>query len=156
MAKSKTDERVEVEEAPRKRVPMGGRRTTLQLSAEDARALRAKGWTARWINDKDGRIQQAQAGGYVFVTPEEAPSIGQFSLTKGSNDLNGKVSLTVSKGGNDPLTGFLMKIKTKYYDEDQVAKEQANRAFDEALNAGQPGGNIVDNQYVPEGHVNKV
>ena len=154
MLKSRTNERVE--EAPRKRVPIGGRRTKLQLSKEDAKALKDDGWTVRWINNKDGRIQQAQAGGYVFVTPEEAPSIGQFSLTKGSDDLSGTVSLTVSKGGGDPMTGILMKIKTEYYEEDKIAKEQDNRAFDEALNAGQPGGNVVDNQYVPEGHVNQV
>jgi len=149
---SRTDGR---EELPRKRVPMGGRRTKLQLSEEDAKGLKENGWTPRWVNDKDGRIQQAQAGGYVFVTPEEAPSIGQFSLTKGSDDLNGKVSLTVSKG-DQVITGVLMKLQTKYYLEDQISKEQANIDFDIALNAGQPGGNVVDNQYVPEGHVNIV
>ena len=151
--KSRTDER---EEAPRKRVPFGQRRTKLQLSDEDSRELKENGWTVRWVNDKDGRIQQAQAGGWVFVTPEEAPSIGQYSLTKGSDDLSGKVSLIVSKGEGTPVTGFLMKIQTKYYNEDKAAKEEANRGFDEALRAGQPGGNVVDNQYVPEGHVNKV
>ena len=154
MAKfSRSDER---EEAPRQRVPFGGRRTKLQLSTEDKKGLRENGWTERWVNDKDGRIQQAQAGGYVFCTPEEAPSIGQFSLTKGSDDLGGKVSLIVSKGGSDPIRAFLMKIQTKYYDEDQIAKGQAASNFDAALNAGQPGGNVVENQYVPEGHTNKV
>lgn len=153
MAKSKTVER---EEAPRKRVPMGGRRTKLQLSDEDAIALKKKGWTLRWINDKDGRIQQAQAGGYSFVTPEEAPSIGLYNLGGKSNDLNGKVSMIVSKGSDHPVEAFLMKIQTKYYNEDQRAKEKANQAFDEALRAGQPGGNVVENQYVPKGHVNKV
>lgn len=153
MSKSKTVER---EEAPRKRVPMGGRRTKLQLSDEDAKFFKEHGWTLRWINDKDGRIQQAQAGGYNFVTPEEAPSIGQFGLGGKSNDLNGRVSMIVSKGSDNPTEAFLMKIQTKYYEEDRIAKEKANQAFDEALNAGQPGGNVVENQYVPEGHVNKV
>ena len=150
---SKTDGK---EEAPRQRVPFGGRRTKLQLSDQDEKSLKDNGWTARWVNDKDGRIQQAQAGGYVFVDPEEAPSIGQFSLTKGSDDLNGKVSLIVSKGSNNPIRAFLMKIQTKYYKEDQIAKGQAAASFDAALNAGQPGGNVVENQYVPKGHVNKV
>jgi hypothetical protein len=151
--KSRTDGR---EEAPRKRVPISGRRSKLQLSDEDAQALKDNGWTPRWVNDKDGRIQQAEAGGWVFVTPDEAPSIGQYSLTKGSDDLNGKVSLVVSKGDSVPLTAFLMKIQTKYYDEDKEAKEARNRAYDDALRAGQPGGNVVENQYVPDGHVNKV
>jgi hypothetical protein len=150
---SRTDGR---EEAPRQRVPFGGRRTKLQLSAEDKKGLKDNGWTERWVNDKDGRIQQAQAGGYVFVTPEEAPSIGQFSLTKGSDDLNGKVSLIVSKGASEPITAYLMKIQTKYYKEDQIAKEQAHRNMDASLSAGQPGGNVVENQYVPDGHVNEI
>ena len=152
MSKEQTEK---VEEVKRVRVPMGGRRTKLQLSDEDAQALKDAGWTPRWVSDKDGRIQQALSGGYVFVEPSEAPSIGQFSLTKGSNSLDKKVSLTVSRSG-DPITGVLMKLQTKYYNEDQVSKEQANIDFDNALNAGQPGGNVVDNQYVPEGHVNRV
>lgn len=153
MPKSRTDGR---EEAKRVRVPISGRRTKLQLSEEDKKNFKENGWTVRWINDKDGRIQQAIAGGYNFVTPEEAPSIGQYSLTKGSDDLNGRVSLIVSKGGGDPLTAFLMKIQTKFYREDQFTKEESNIAFDTALNAGQPGGNVVENQYVPEGHTNRV
>jgi hypothetical protein len=129
MAKdSKTDGR---EEAPRQRVPFSGRRQKLQLSEQDSKSLDKSGWKPRWVNDKDGRIQQALAGGYVFVSPEEAPSIGQFSLTKGNDDLNGKVSLIVSKG------------------ESIINLEQS-------LDAGQPGGNVVENQYVPKGHVNKI
>ncbi len=153
MSKSRTDER---EEAPRKRVPMGGRRTKLQLSDEDSKRLKENGWTPRWVNDKDGRIQQALAGGYVFVTRDEAPSIGQHSLTKGSSSLTGEVSLTVSKGDGTPVEASLMKIQTKYYDEDQTVKEEKNIATDTALNAGQPGGNVVENQYVPDGHTNRV
>lgn len=153
MDNSRTDGR---EEAPRQRVPFGGRRAKLQLSMEDYKRLQENGWTPRWINDKDGRIQQAQAGSYVFVTPEEAPSIGQFSLQGGSSDLSGKVSLIVSKGDSEPIRAFLMKIQTKYYDEDKLTKEEANIDYDNALNAGQPGGNVVENQYVPKGHVNKV
>jgi len=149
---SRTDER---EEAPRQRVPFSGRRTKLQLSAEDKKNLSDNGWTPRFINDRDGRIQQAQAGGYVFVPPEEAPSIGQFSVTKGSDDLNGKVSVIVSKG--DPvIRAFLMKIQTKYYEEDKIKKREAVISLEKSLDAGQPGGNVVENQYVPEGHVNKI
>ena len=149
MSKSRTDGR---EEVRRKRVPMSGHRTKLQLSEEDAKSFKEHGWTVRWINDKDGRIQQAQAGGWHFCSPEEAPSIGQYSITKGSDDLNGKVSLIVSKGKGEPLRAFLMKIQTEYYDEDQAAKEAINKGYDEALKAGQPGGNVVGEQYVPEGH----
>lgn len=150
---SKTDGK---EEAPRQRVPFSGRRQKLQLSNEDSKLLEKKGWKPRWVNDKDGRIQQALAGGYVFVSPEEAPSIGQFSLTKGNDDLNGKVSLIVSKGEGKPIRSFLMKIQTKYYEEDKIAKRQSIINLEQSLDAGQPGGNVVENQYVPKGHVNKI
>ena len=151
MSKSRTNER---EEVRRKRVPFGSHRTKLQLSEEDAKNFKEHGWTVRWVNDKDGRVQRAEAGGYHFVTPEEAPSIGQFST--GGDDLNGRVSMIVSKGEGQPLTAYLMKIQTKYYEEDQAAKEETNKGYDDALRAGQPGGNVVDNQYVPEGHKNVV
>jgi len=146
----------EREEGRRKRVPMGGRRAKLQLSDEDTQNFKDNGWTVRWISDIDGRIQQAQAGSWEFCTRDEAPSIGQFNVTKGSKALNDRVSMTVSKGGGEPITGYLMKILTEYYVEDQAAKEKANKAFDDALNSGQPGGNVVENQYVPQGHVNRV
>jgi len=148
------EEKAETKKRPR--VPFGGHRAQLQPSDADYKALRDDGYTCRWVSDKDGRVQQAQAGGWSFVTPDEVPSIGQFALVKGSTDLNGKVSLIVSKGLDNPIRGFLMKIQTEFYDEDQIAKELVNKRADEAMNIGQPGGNVVDNQYVPDGHVNKV
>lgn len=153
MSKSKTDERSE--EATRQRVPFGGRRQKLQLSAEDAEALKNDGWTCRWVNNKDGRIQQAMAGGYEYVKRSEAQSIGMHTVT-GNKNMNGKVSLIVSKGDGQPIEAFLMKIRTEFYLEDKAAKSRVNDSLDSTLNAGQPGGNVVDNQYVPEGHVNKV
>ena len=152
MSQSKTDGK---EEAPRKRVPFGGRRQKLQLSDEDAKALDDAGWKPRWINNKDGRIQQALAGGYEYVKKNEAPSIGQFSLT-GNKNMNGKVSMIVTKGEAVPIEAFLMKIKKEYYEEDKVEKRKKNDALDSTLRAGQPGGNQVENQYVPQGHVNKI
>lgn len=145
-----------VESKKRKRVPFGGHRAKLQLSDEDLKGFDENGYTVRWINDKDGRVQQALAGGYEFATKDEAPSIGQFNVVKGSTAPNDSVSMIVSKGEKHPIAAFLMKIKKEFYIEDQLAKEEANRAFDIALNAGQPGGNVVENQYVPKGHVNKV
>jgi len=152
MSQSKTDGK---EEAPRQRVPFGGRRQKLQLSVEDAKALDADVWKPRCVNNKDGRIQQALAGGYEYVKKGEAPSIGQYSLT-GNKSMNGKVSLIVSKGDGQPLEAFLMKIKKEFYVEDKALKSKRNDDLDSSLIAGQPGGNVVENQYVPQGHVNKV
>jgi len=148
------EEKAETKKRPR--VPFGGHRKQLQPDDVDFRELTEAGYTCRWVNDKDGRVQQAQAGGYNFVSPDEVPSIGQFALVKGSTDLNGKVSLIVSKGLDNPIRAFLMKIQSELYKGDQITKEVKNQLADQALNAGKPGGNVVDNQYVPDGHINKV
>ncbi len=139
----------------RARVPFSGHRTKLQLSDEDAKALSDAGWVPRWINDQDGRVQRAQAGGYEFVKPEEATSIGQFSVVK-PKGLDGKVSMIVSKGSATPITAYLMKIQKEFWVEDQDAKEEKNRRVDDALKAGRPGGVEVENQYVPKGHEQQI
>jgi len=75
---------IEREQAPRKRVPMSGRRAKLQLSDEDLKNFKDKGWSVYWFNDVDGRIQRAENAYWQFCKREEAPSIGQFNVTKGS------------------------------------------------------------------------
>lgn len=152
MSKSRTIER---QSGKRQRVPFGGHRTKLQLSEADMKAFEDSGYVPRWFNDIDGRIQRAEAGGYVFADPDEARSIGAFDVT-GGGDLNGRVSKIVSRGGGTPIIGILMKIKKEFYIEDQVTKEGRNKMVDDSINAGRPGGNTVENQYVPEGHVNQV
>jgi len=139
----------------RERVPFAGHRTKLQLSDEDKKLFDERGMVTRWFNDLDGRIQRAQSGGYDFVDPKHALSIGIFSIND-DKDLSGKVSKIVSKGGGEPVTAYLMEISKEFYDADQVAKEEINQRVDDALNAGKPGGNTVENQYVPQGHVNRV
>lgn len=137
----------------RQRVPFGGLQQKLQLSKEDRKALDEAGFVPRVINDVDGRIEAAQAGGYEFVTPEEAPSWGGSGVHEGNSDLNGKCSKVVSRGGEKVIRGYLMKIKKEFYDEDQEAKEQRNRAIDDAMRAGNPGGSSVENSYIPEGGI---
>ena len=139
----------------RVRVPFGGHRTKLQLSDVDRKLFDERGMVPRWFNDLDGRVQRAQSGGYDFVDPKHAASIGIFSIND-DKDLSGKVSKVVSKGGGEPVMSYLMEISKENYDEDQAAKEAINQRVDDALNAGKPGGNTVENQYVPQGHINQV
>jgi hypothetical protein len=133
----------------RKRVPFGAHRTKLQV--EDT----IPGYVLRWFNDVDGRLQRAEEGGYVFVTSDEVPRLGQGALHQGNSDVNSKVSKIVSRG-KDEIRAYLMKIKKEYYDEDQAVKESVNYQVDEAMRAGTPSGNVVENQYVPKGHVQRV
>lgn len=128
------------------RVPLGTRRSKLQVPG-------IKGYKLRWINDVDGRCESAVEGGYVFVEKSEVPEkIGQGALHQDNTDINSRVSKVVSRGNKKPVRAFLMKIKNEWYEEDQRAKEEVNQQIDEALRQGKPGGNVVDNQYVPKGH----
>lgn len=133
----------------RHRIPFGAHRTKLQV--ED----KLKGFVLRWFNDMDGRIQRAVDGGYQFVNPSEVPRLGQGALHQDNSDLNAKVSKVVSRG-EPPIRAYLMKIKQEWYKEDQLAKESENAKIDEALRNGSPGGNVVDNQYVPKGHTQRI
>ena len=128
----------------RSRKPFGARRTKLQVEP-------IKGFVLRWFNDVDGRVERAQEGGYEFVQKGEIENIGEFEIHQDNSDVNSKVSKVVSRG-EPVIRAYLMKIKQAWYDEDQAAKEAVNRQVDESLRQGTPGGNVVDNQYVPEGH----
>lgn len=143
-------------EGKRVRVPFGSLRTKLQLSDEDRKAFEKAGYVCRWFNDQDGRIARAEAAGWEFVTQDEATSIGQGALHQGNTDLNSKVSKVVSRGKENVVSAILMKIKKQFYKEDQMAKEDINRRVDDALRGGTPGGNVVENQYVPKGHTQKI
>ena len=155
MPKNRGDNGAFQKTAKRVRVPFGGHRTKLQLSEEDAKSFEKRGMVPHWFNDVDGRIQRAQAGGYDFVAPENALSIGAFGIND-DKDLTGKISKVVSKGVAHPVTAYLMEIQKDFHAEDQAGKESINRRVDDAINAGKPGGNTVENQYVPSGHVNQV
>ena len=132
----------------RQRVPMGAHRYKLQLSEEDVKGFEKRKMVPRWINDQDGRIQQALNGGYNFVKPEHATSLGEHAITEGNTDTDSRVSKVVSRG--DPvIRAYLMEIKKEFYDEDQQAKEDNLRKVDDALMLGRnsDGSEIVENQY---------
>ena len=132
-----------------KRVPFGSHRTKLQVEDE------IPGYFLRWFNDADGRLQRAQDGGYVFVSKSEVPRLGQGEIHQDNTDLNSRVSKVVSRG--DPvIRAYLMKIKESFWKEDRKAKDAINDQIDDALRAGTPGGNVVENQYVPKGHKQRV
>lgn len=152
MSNARKEER---EEGRRVRVPFGARRSKLQLSDEEAKALDKAGYVARWVNDRDGRVERAIAGGYEFMKPEEATSVGSYEIGQSNSDVGDKVSKIVSRG--DPvIRAYLMKIKKEYYEEDQKSKEDVNRRVDETLAGGGAGGADVENKYVPDGHTTAV
>lgn len=135
-------------EARRARVPLGGARYKLQLSQEDQKAFVDRGMVPYWFNDEGGRIQAALAGGYNYVDPQHAMSLGRGGLHEGSTDVGGKVSKIVSKGEH-VITAYLMEIPKKYWDEDQASKAAVNDQVDDALALGGAQAPEFENAYKP-------
>lgn len=133
----------------RKRVPVGGARYKLQLSQEDQKEFIKRGMVPRWFNDEGGRISAAKAGGWNFVKPEHAMSLGDGALHGGSTDLGGKVSKIVNRG-EPVITAYLMEIPKEFWDEDQASKEKINRQVDEALALGGAQPSELENAYRPK------
>lgn len=131
-------------ERKRQRVPIGGRRTKLQLSQKDLEAL--KDYHVRWINDQQGRIHSAEAGGYEFCTPEEATSLGEGAIHQENSDLGTRVSKVVDRHGT---RAYLMKIRKDWYDEDQAEKEKNNAQVDQQLRPVSQGGQTIEGGYTP-------
>ena len=80
----------------------------------------------RVVNDKDGRIQKMQGIGYEFVEDDE--NIGDYRVAEGS-----KMGSAVSKPVGNGVTGYLMKIRKEFYDEDQKAKAAKVDEIEKAL-----------------------
>lgn len=91
------------------RVPLGNRARLSFNNLEE-------GYVYRVINDVDDRIKRAEAAGYEFVESES--SLGETRVADAS-----KMGAKVSKPVGGGMTGYLMRIKKDWYDEDQKAKQ---------------------------------
>ena len=148
MANTRKSERSKDKSA---RVPFGGSRLKLQLSSEDMKEFKRRKMVTHWFNDDPGRIERALGGGYKFVNPEYAKSLGQGALHAdgGDSESNARVSLVVNR--SDPITrAYLMEIKEKFYYEDQAIKEKVNAKVDEAIALGGKQGSDLENEYRPK------
>ena len=135
MARPRNDER-------RKRVPLGTLRR--RLSAPER-----PGYVRRWINDKPGRLMQAQEGGYEFVT-DQTIDIGDPDVTNEiGNSLDSRISRVVDRGTG--MRAFLMEIKEEWYVEDKAEQQRQIDELEEALSRGidEKGGPGVDGRYIP-------
>ena len=134
------------------RVPVGGLRQRLQLSDEDMAEFKRRKRVVRWFNDKPGRLLRAEGGGYKFVSPEHATSLGHGALHREGNDpeSDARVSVVVNDGV-PVIRAYLMEISEKFYKEDQALKEKKNQAVDDSLNVAvvDAGGAKLENQTGP-------
>ena len=148
-------QRGDTEEAPegiksvrgeRHRVPLGRHRR--KLSIEHLNIPDDK--VARWVNDKPGRILQAQEGGYQMVRNPEKQKAGEEVLTTG-NMGDGVTAIVGTDEGGLPMTAHLMVIDKDLYDEDQNYKQVQLDKLDHAIRTGsvEPG----EGQYIPSGGI---
>lgn len=127
----------------RSRTPLGRARQKLTVPE-------LPGCKLRWINDVGGRLLQAEAGGYEYVTKQEVGHVGE-SVESGNTDVGNRVSKVVGKDENhNPLRAYLMKIKKTWYDEDQAEKQKQIDEVDRAIREGRHESQHDDGRYIPK------
>lgn len=116
-----------------RRVPFGVPQTKLGVTLE------VPGYHLYWCNDAGGNLEQAQAGGYEFVTPREIGETRDGSQVK---------RLVGTNKDGSPLYAFLLKIKQEWHEEDQGKLAEIDDQFEKAIKRGklleQPGENRYD------------
>jgi len=123
-------DRVESSSAERRRIPMSVPR--LRMSTPEI-----PGFHTHWLNDSRGRLQQALAAGYEFVTAEEAAvtssDLAGDPIDTGS-DLGSRISMPVGMDEyGRPLRAYLMKIREEWYKADQAAHHERVEAIHDSM-----------------------
>jgi hypothetical protein len=126
------------EEGRSTRVPLGVARSKLSVPAR-------KGYVRRWINDTEGRLANAESGGYQFVE-DPALQIGEADIDNANRDLGARTSRVVDKTTGQKA--YLMEIKEEFYKEDQAAKIAAVEEVDQRIKKGKL--EEVAGGYVPD------
>lgn len=125
-----------------KRVPLGVARSKLSVPERP-------GYMRRWVNDTEGRLMQAEQGGYQFATDQNL-QIGQPDVDNVNRDLGARVSRVVDKSTGQKA--YLMEIKQEFYAEDQAAKSKKIRATEDQIRKGKIEAD--ESRYVPKGGIN--
>lgn len=103
------------------------------------------GFSLRFVNDIEGRIENFLALGWDYVMQNEQ------GIEQESTDPGKKVSRVVgSLPSGEPMRAYLLKIPEEWYKDDQK-KEQGERAkVDEAIRRGLVGVKPGDKRYAPK------
>lgn len=127
------------EEAGRNtRVPLGVARAKLSVPER-------KGYVRRWVNDTEGRLLQAEQGGYQFST-DQSLQIGAQDVDNVNRDLGARISRVVDKSTGQKA--YLMEIKADFYAEDQQAKANKIAETDRLIKTGKL--DEGEGRYVPD------
>lgn len=127
----------------KQRVPLGGIKMKLSYPNQDPN------YEYRWLNDKGNRINEAQDGGYEFVTRSEGKAGDEVGSDQGTDSRISKVVMTNEDGS--PRRAYLMRIKKDWYKQDQVKKQEYLDNIEKQLMRGidakgRPG---QDGRYIP-------
>lgn len=115
----------------KERVPLGAFRSKLSVPGE----LIGANEVGRWVNDKPGRLRDAELGGYEFVDDPEV-KVGE-DAQDGRAGLGTKVSRVVGQEDDGtPITAYLMVIDKDLYDQDQAEKLRPLEEVDKAIEEG--------------------
>jgi hypothetical protein len=115
--------------------------------------LQEAGYYCHWLNDYPNRINEAQANGYEFVSPEETDDYqdGHGVGTYTADSTSTKVSRIVGTNDQgDPLLAYLMKIRQEWKAENDAFHQRRPDAIDQEIRSGTLGGG-VENAYQPAG-----
>jgi len=104
-------------ERPKKRVPLGTR-DVLTIRPED----KDPNYIYRFVNDDGDRLRRFRDAGWEIVEKRDGMQIGDPDAGAGSQ-LGSVVAKTVGK----EKTGYAMRIRRQYYEEDQEAKAEKIR-----------------------------
>lgn len=133
---------VHQDEMPRRRMIGGGSKLGVDCSK-----LIAAGYHPYWRNDMDGRVQEALANGYQFVSPDEVEEVSlRVSAQEMADDKVSRVVGHTDKG--DPIRAFLMKIKKEWHEENMAFYQKRNDAIERAIRSGNV--TSVESGYSPK------
>jgi len=128
-----------------KRVPLGALRSKLTIPKDLIDDARFQG---RWVVDRPGRLESAQAGGYNFVQ-DSTMTVEVGEGTDGRDKMSTAICRTVgTHEGGVPMKAYLMKIRREWFEKDQREKQaevdRTDKAIQEGAIASQPG----DKRYI--------
>lgn len=120
------------------RVPLGVARSKLAVPSRP-------GFVRRWVNDTEGRLLQAEQGGYQYAV-DQSLQIGSPDVDNENRDLGSRVSRVVDKSTGQKA--YLMEIKEEFYKEDQESKAAKVAEKDNLIKNGKLDDG--ESRYIPD------
>jgi hypothetical protein len=103
------------------------------------------GYVRRWVNDTEGRLSNAEQGGYQYAT-DQTLQIGAADIDNTNRDLGARVSRVVDKSTGQKA--YLMEIKEEFYAEDQATKAKTVAEKDRLIKTGKLDDG--EDRYIPD------